>query len=199
MSEDPSLQAEQSRDNRQPNGTQTPAHPTTLPPDQSWAVYFGRCADAQERRAEATRRCADAEERRAEAAERGSEAGCWRDADEIRRIDAETRRIDAETRRSDEETRRADQRTRAADWQNGPHEEASRFANAETLRLHEATLRANEATRRINEATRQANDASRQLRQMIAHLRQRGRSDEEIAEDLGCTAGELQARYPRTS
>jgi hypothetical protein len=94
MNEDPVVHAEQTVDNLQPPGVQTPLRPEDFHPGESWATYFGRKADAEARRADAL---------------------------------------------------------------------------------------------------------AQQLRQMVARRRQKGHSDEEIAEDLGCTLEELQARYPRTS
>ena len=56
--------------------------------------------------------------------------------------------------------------------------------------------------RAVEEDNRNLAEENHQLkenqRQMVERRRQRGHSDEEIAEDLGCSFEELQQRYPRT-
>jgi hypothetical protein len=120
-----------------------------------------------------------------------------------RKADAAFEKADAEGRRADAATEKADAEGRRADAEGCRADAACEKATAERHRADAATEKADAALvkaeaegRRADAATEKADTAFRAMQQMITRRRDRGHTDAEIAEDLGCTVEELQQRFP---
>jgi hypothetical protein len=70
MNEDPVLHAQQTVENLQPTGIQTPLSPEDFHPGESWATCFGRKADEEHRQHQEADRLRQEAERRADEANR---------------------------------------------------------------------------------------------------------------------------------
>jgi hypothetical protein len=116
-----------------------------------------------------------------------------------RKADAERReRLKAEAALglAEEDKRKAEEAQQKAEEAQRKAQEDQRKAE-EALRKTEAPLREVEEELRLAFASRLMSEEN--LRAMVARRRQKGHSDTEIADDLGCTVQELVQRYPPQS
>jgi hypothetical protein len=126
VQEDPVARAEQTAEDLQPDGVETPLSPEASRPANYWGIYYGRLAD-----------------------------NAFRDLRNARRRLFKARKG---LRKSQQTLRKTEEEQR----------------NSEPARLHPEEM----------------------LRTFVARRRQKGDSDAEIADLLGCTVQELQQRYP---
>jgi len=108
MQEDPFAHAEQTVENLQPGGVDSPLSPEDFHPGESFATYYGRKADREKRRADAAvqdKLKAEEEQRKAEEALRKAEDAQRRAEEEQRKTEEAQRKTEAAQRKAEENVR----------------------------------------------------------------------------------------------
>ncbi len=215
MQENAFAHAQATVEELQPKGVATLLSPEDFHPGESFAIYFGKKADAEkkarllaEEEAREAVRKADAKEKAMLLAEEKARENARKADEAVRKADEAVRKADENARMADENARMADENARMAD-------EAVRNADAAIRELRLAEEEKREAIRLAEELKSQADENARQavaviqtlrlaeeeqqrkaeetVRAMVMRRRQKGHTNAEIADDLGCTEEELLA------
>ncbi len=122
MREDPEQYAEESAENLQPTGVETPLTPEDFHPGESWGTYFGKKADAAirnlrqaeeaKRKVEEDKRKAEDDKRKAEDDKRKAEDDKRKAEDDKRRAEDDKRRAEDDKRKAEDDKRKAEERVR---------------------------------------------------------------------------------------
>jgi len=213
MNENPVTQAETTLEGLKPKSTQTPLLLEDFHPGESIAAYYGHKADVAGHKADVAGRKADMaieQLRKGEERERLA-IETQRQAEERERLAIENQRQAEERERlAIENQRQAEERERLALENQRQAEERERLA-LETQRQAEererlaieAQRQAEERERLAIEAQRQAEERERKMaaatRLLVTQQRQHGRSDAQLANELGYTLEEFLQRFPPSS
>ena len=190
MNEDAVLHAETTVANLQPDQVKTPLSPEDFHPGESLATYFGRKADDAFQRL----RKSEEELHKSEEELHKSEEELRKSEEELRKSEEERRKSEEERRKSEEERRKAEEERRKAEEERRKAEEERRKAEEERRKAEEERRKAEEERRKAEEERRKAEENARRV---VVRRRQRGHSEAEIAEDMGCTVEELLQRFPQ--